>query len=457
MEDFRDVFDFIDGNRDLYLSWLYDACRIPSVSAQNTGIGEMAGFLEGFFRERLGTEAEILQSGGYPFVTAGVEGDVPRTILFYNHYDVQPVDPIDEWESDPFEPVERDGRIYARGAADNKGSMFARLCAVHAWRGTRGSLPLGVKFFYEGEEEIGSPNLGIATEKYPSKISCDAMLWEGGSRDIGGALHVALGVKGLAYFELRLRTANQDQHSSLAPIIPNAAWRMVRALSTIKDEDDKILIDGFYDDVRETGPEDKFFLNNMTFQEEDTKKFAGIDGFLGGVSGYELKERLLYWPTANIAGFVSGYGGPGSKTILPAEAVVKMDFRLVPDMSGERVYDLLRRHLESRGFGDIEVEMLSTKPPYRTNPDDPFVRTVIDCARDVYGVYPAVYRNMAGTTGMYDFCTAVGAPAVLVGVFNEDSRLHAPNENIFVEDYILGIKMVAAVMGRYALQGRDSG
>jgi acetylornithine deacetylase/succinyl-diaminopimelate desuccinylase-like protein len=398
----------------------------------------------------------LLPSGGYPFVAAELSGKSKNTILFYNHYDVQPVDPVDEWESDPFEPTLKGDRLFGRGVADNKGSLFARLCAVHAWQRTRGTLPLNLKFFYEGEEEIGSFNLDKATTLYPSKITCDAMLWEGCSRDVGGSLHVGLGVKGLAYFELRLRTAKQDQHSSMAGIIPNAAWRMIWALSTIKDENDNILIDGFFDDVQEISSDDRYYLDNMIFQEEETRKFAGIDRFIGGMTGYDLKECLLYRPTANIAGFVSGYGGIGGKTVLPAVAAVKMDFRLVPNMSGERVLELLKNHLKRRGYGDIEVTMLSNKPPYRTNPDDPFVRVVIDCAKDVYGIYPAVYRNLSGTTGMYDFCTAIGSPAVLVGVSNEDSRLHAPNENIFIEDYMLGIKMIAAVMSEYASKGNNA-
>jgi acetylornithine deacetylase/succinyl-diaminopimelate desuccinylase-like protein len=282
------------------------------------------------------------------------------------------------------------------------------------------------------------------------------MLWEGGSRDVGGPLHVGLGVKGLAYFELRLKTAKQDMHSAMAGIAPNAAWRMIHALSTIKNERGDVLMEGFSDDMVEITEEDKFFLENMTFQEEEMKKFSGVKQFNGGLTGYALKEQLLYKPTANIAGFVSGYGGPGGKTVLPASVVVKMDFRLVPNMTGEKIFGLLKRHLAKHGFEDIEVEMLSSKPPYRTDPHDPFVQTVIECANAVYGIYPAVYRNLAGTTGMYDFCTALGAPAVLIGVSNEDSRQHAPNENMFIDDYMAGIKMVAAVMGQYAAAGKQS-
>jgi acetylornithine deacetylase/succinyl-diaminopimelate desuccinylase-like protein len=456
MENMKDIFDFIENNKEKYLSWLYDAVRIPSISAHGTGVQEMSEHLRSFFKTELEIPAELIPSPGFPFLAADLRGDTDKTILFYNHYDVQPVDPVDEWESDPFEPIVKDGRVFARGISDNKGSLFARLCAVHAWRKVRGGVPIGVKFFYEGEEETGSPHLNDVPKLYPSRIQCDAMLWEGGSRDVGGPLHVGLGVKGLAYFELRLKTAKQDMHSAMAGIAPNAAWRMVHALSTIKNERGDVLMEGFSDDMVEITEEDKFFLENMTFQEEEMKKFSGVKQFNGGLTGYALKEQLLYKPTANIAGFVSGYGGPGGKTVLPASVVVKMDFRLVPNMTGEKIFDLLKRHFAKHGFEDIEVEMLSSKPSYRTDPHDPFVQTVIECANAVYGIYPAVYRNLAGTTGMYDFCTALGAPAVLIGVSNEDSRQHAPNENMFIDDYVAGIKMVAAVMGQYAAAGKQS-
>lgn len=445
----QDIFDYIKNNRERYLGWLYEACRIPSVSTEGRCMEEMASHLVSFLREHLGIRAEMLPSGGYPFVCGEMDGVSPRTILFYNHYDVQPVEPIEEWESDPFEPTVRDGRIYGRGTSDNKGSLFARLCALHAYKQVRGALPLRVKIFFEGEEEIGSPSLAEAPVRYLERIRCDGMLWEGESKDVGGPLHISLGVKGLAYFQLTVRTAPHDLHSAEAGIVPNPAWRLVWALSTIKDENERILIDGFYDDIERDTEEDRFFLENMTYPEEDAKKHYGIRDFLGGIKGYDLKHRLLYEPTANICGIVSGYTAAGSKTIVPASASAKLDFRLVPNMRASRVQERLRRHLDKHGFHDIDVELLSGKPPYRTDPSDPLVRSVISCAERVYGMYPAVYRNMSGTTSMYDFCTAIGAPAVLVGVANEDSRAHAPNENIFVEDYISGIKMIAAVLGDY--------
>ena len=194
----NDIFEFIEHNKEKYLNWLYEAVRIPSVSAHGTGVQEMAEHLRGFFESELDLSAELIPSPGFPFLAAELRGDTEKTILFYNNYDVQPVDPLDEWESDPFEPVVKNGRVFARGISDNKGSLFARLCAVHAWRNVRGTVPVGVKFFYEGEEETGSPHLNSVPKLYPSKIHCDAMLWEGGSRDVGGPLHVGLGVKGLA-------------------------------------------------------------------------------------------------------------------------------------------------------------------------------------------------------------------------------------------------------------------
>lgn len=459
--DYKDIFGFIENNRELYLEWFYEACRIPSVSTEGRCMEEMATHLDAFLRERLGVESTILPSGGYPFVcselpgTANASKKAKKTILFYNHYDVQPVEPLEEWETEPFTPTVRDGRVWGRGTADNKGSMFARLCALHAWRAVRGELPLDVKLFFEGEEEIGSPHLCEGPVRYPERIACDGMLWEGESKDVGGPLHIALGVKGLTYFQLNVRTAPHDLHSAEAGIVPNPAWRLVWALSTIKDENERILIEGFYDEIEKITEEDRFFLDHMPYPEEDAKRHYGIRDFLGGLSGYDLKARLLYEPTANICGIVSGYTAPGSKTIVPALASAKLDFRLVPHMRAEKVAVLLRRHLDKHGFSDIEIELLSGKPPYRTDPADPLVKSVISCAEAVYGCYPAVYRNMSGTTSMYDFCTAIGAPAVLVGVANEDSRAHAPNENIFVEDYISGIKLIAAVLGEYARSGVD--
>jgi len=444
------VYRYIDEHRDDYLAWLFEACAQPSISAQNRGMEEMACLVKRYL-DGLGAETQLVTTKGYPFVY-GETGDAPsgRTISFYNHYDVQPVEPLDEWESDPFKPEIREGRIFGRGTADNKGNLVARLCAVHAWQQVHGALPLKVKFVFEGEEEVGSPHLEDFAKNHPEKVETGGFLWEGGSRTVGGPVHVALGAKGMCYVELSVQTAEHDLHSMTAAIVKNPAWRLVWALAALKGEDERILIDGFYDDVAPVGDLDRKYIEELEFDEEAAKRHYGIGGFLQGLAGYPLKERFLCGPTCNIAGILSGYTGPGGKTVLPSKASVKMDLRLVPDQNPQKVLKQLRSHLDAHGFGDIKIQVHSWKPPFRTDPEHVLAKTVINAVKKVYGHEPAVWRNLAGTSPIHDLCRDGNYGAVQVGVANEDSRAHAPNENIFVEDFIEGIKLVACVMNDFA-------
>ena len=400
-----------------------------------------------FYLQKVGATTELIPTQGYPFVYGFLPSSgALRTISFYNHYDVQPVEPLEEWESEPFTPEVREGRLYGRGTADNKGNLIARICAVHAWQQVYGTLPLNVKFVYEGEEEIGSPNLEFFAESHPNKVATDGFLWEGGSRTVGGPVHVSLGAKGMCYVELTIRTAHSDLHSMTASIVENPAWRLVWALSTLKNQQERVLIEGFYDRVSPVSALDRKYIEEMEYDEEGSKKIYGIDHFLMNSQGYELKERFLCSPTCNIAGIVSGYIQKGRKTVLPAVASVKLDLRLVPDQDPQEILKLLRAHLDRHGFQDIEMEVRSWKRPFRTNPEHPLAGTVIRAVEKVYGSPPTVYRNLAGTSPIYDLCSRGNLGAVQVGVANEDSRAHAPNENIFVQDYYDGIKLVAQVL-----------
>ena len=444
------IFSYIDDHQGEYLDWLLEACAQPSISAEGTGMREMAEKAQDYLR-KLGAKVELLPTGGYPFVYGVLAAPgAKRTLSFYNHYDVQPPEPLEEWESPPFAPEIRDGRLYGRGTADNKGNLIARICAVHAWQQVYGTLPLNVRFVYEGEEEIGSPNLKYFAEKYPDKVLTDGFLWEGGSRTVGGPVHVALGAKGMCYVELKVRTAPSDLHSMTAGIIKNPAWRLVWALNTLKDANENILIDGFYNNVMPVGELDRKYIAAMDYDEEGAKRNYGVDGFLMDLHGYDLKERYLCQPTCNIAGILSGYTGKGGKTVLPAVASVKMDLRLVPDQDPEEILRLLRTHLDRHGFHDIEIEVHSWKRPFRTDPGHPLASTVIRAVEKVYGHTPTVYRNLAGTSPIHDLCSEANLGAVQVGIANEDSRAHAPNENIFLQDYFDGIKLVAQVIHDFA-------
>ncbi|KYD10026.1 hypothetical protein B4102_2439 [Heyndrickxia sporothermodurans] len=443
------VFQYIDDHADMYIDWLIEACNQPSVSAQNRGMLEMKELVKRFLKN-INVEVEELTTDGYPIIYGELGKSHGKTLTFYNHYDVQPEDPIDQWQSDPFKASIREGKIFARGVADNKGNLIARICAVHAYQQVYGTLPINLKFIFEGEEEVGSPHLEFFANEHPDKLQTDGIIWEGGSREVESKRpHVGLGVKGICYVELVCKGANMDLHSSEAAIIENPAWRLIWALSTLKNEQEEILIEGFYDDIVPLSELDKKFIGSMIYDEGATKKLYGIDSFLKNVSGDILKERLTAEPTCTICGIESGYIGEGSKTVLPSIAKVKLDFRLVPNQSPEKIAKLLRNHLDKHGYSDIEINQGHGLHPFNTNPKDPFVQTVLESIQEVYEEPPVILRNLAGSSPMYKMLKNTDIPAVQIGVANLQSNYHAPNENIFVEDYIQGIKATAAVIKNF--------
>jgi acetylornithine deacetylase/succinyl-diaminopimelate desuccinylase-like protein len=440
---------YVDANAERFIAELQEVCRQPSISAQNVGLEEMARIaLERL--TRVGAEARLIQVKGAPPVVYGEVGKGARRLMIYNHYDVQPPEPLELWESDPFDPQIRQGALYARGASDNKGNLMARLQAIEAWQTTRGELPLRVTFVVEGEEEIGSPHLGQFVAEHRELVEgADGCLWESGYKDPTGRLVITLGLKGIMYVELRARGAVRDLHSSWGTIVPNPAWRLVWALASLKDEQDHITLDGLMDHVAEPSPEEMEMLAAIPFEEEELKADYGIPGFIRNLSGLELLRKHFYGPTCTICGFETGYTGPGSKTVLPHEAMVKVDFRLVPDLTPELVMDLLRKHLDRRGFTDVEIVDLSGVRPAKPDPQAPIVRAAVEAARAVYGGEPVVYPLMAGSGPMYTLCQGLGIPAFSAGVGHAASNIHAPNENIRLTDYIEGIKYIGELIRRF--------
>jgi acetylornithine deacetylase/succinyl-diaminopimelate desuccinylase-like protein len=445
----QDIFNHIDRHAAEYVERLRALCRQPSIAAQNVGMEETAEMVMALLR-KVSTDVRLLPTAGFPVVYGSVPGRSAKTLSLYNHYDVQPPDPLQLWGSEPFAADVRDGRIWARGVADNKGNLVARVCAVEAYEKVRGELPLGIKFVVEGEEEIGSPNLPDFAEANAELLAADGCIWEAGYKDTQGRPEIYLGVKGILYVELRASGANIDLHSSWATVVPNPIWRLIWALNSLKDADERILIPGFYDPVREPTPEEIEALERMGFDEDGQRRQLGLDQFLGGRTGIPLLVKHIFQPTCNVCGIGGGYEGPGSKTVLPNRAMLKIDFRLVPDQDPYQVYEQLRGHLDAQGFDDIEIEVLGPEFPARTPMDDPLVGVVVDTARRVYGVEPVVYPLTAGTGPMYELCQKFGMPAVSTGVGNAESNNHAPNENVVIEDYIQGIKHIATIIESYA-------
>lgn len=452
MPDLEPVFAWIDAQREAAIADLQRYCRQPSIAAQGVGMEEMAAIVAADLRE-LGAETVLVATGGYPVAVGRLNGDSPRRVMIYNHYDVQPPEPLEEWRTPPFEAAIQDGVLYARGVADNKGNVVARMWAARAWLAVHRSLPCGVTFVFEGEEEVGSPHLGDFAAANRALLQADACLWEAGYREPNGSLALYAGLKGMLYVELRSRTVAYDLHSGNANLAPNAAWRLVQTLHSLRDEQGRVLIPGFYEDVRPPSERDLELMRQSPIDAQATMKAWGVDRLLGpSQDPVDLTVQSLFEPTCNIAGIWGGYSGPGTKTVLPATAGAKIDFRLVPDQDPDLILASLRSYLADKGFSDVEVvAMEGTEWPAQSPVETPLMEALARAARTVYGKEPRIVPRIAGTGPMEQLCQRYGLPAVGgAGVGNSNSRVHAPNENVRLEDFVLGIKHVAAMLAEFA-------
>ena len=425
-------------------------CHQPSVAAQHYGIQECAELLASQLRER-GFSVRILPSGGSPVVVADAPGRSSKTMLLYNHYDVQPAEPLDLWTTPPFEPDIRDGKFFARGSGDDKGHIFCRLAALDAFKAVTGEYPCHIRFIIEGEEEIGSPHLPSFIEQNTDILKGDACLWEFGSVDYEDRPELYLGMRGICYVELRVKTAKLDAHSGLAgSIFPNAAWRLVWALNTLKDQDERILIPGFYENIVPPSERDLAMLAAQPDEEKELKETYGIGGFLKGLTGVELRREAVFVPTCTICGVTTGYQGPGSKTVLPAEASAKVDFRLVPDQDPTDIVAKLRKHLDAHGFSDIDIHQHGGGKPARVNPDDPFIAICTETAEEVYGKKVTIAPIIGGSGPMHPFVHVLKVPIGAAGLGYPGGRAHAPDENFRLDDFVKGARHTARILARFS-------
>ena len=333
------VYAYIDSHTDVFVESLVKLVKQPSVSAKGEGIQECAELVEKMMLETGLSTKTLYEEKGNPVVYGEIKPQKSdRTLLFYDHYDVQPAEPLEKWMCKPFSGKIINGKIYGRGASDNKGNFVSRLKAIQALLEVTGNVPVNIKFFVEGEEEIGSPHLEPIIKRYKDLFSADAAIWESGGTDRRGRPNLYLGLKGVLSVELRASGASRDVHSANAPIIPNAAWRLLRALNLLKDKEENILIEGFHKNVLPPSSQEIGCLKDIPFEEEETKKELGLKEFLQNKSGLEALRTLLYQPTCTINGFVSGYTEKGSKTVLPHEASAKLDFRLVPNQNSTEIF-----------------------------------------------------------------------------------------------------------------------
>ena len=430
-------------------------CAIPSEAGDTVALLAAASWITERL-QRLPAIVDVVEKDGAPPLVVGELG-AGRTLLAVQHYDVQPAVPLELWTSPAYQPEVRDGRLYARGASDNKGELMARIWAVEAYLATFGDLPCRLRFLIQGEEEGGGANFGPLLDMRPGLREADGVLSEGGEIDGHGRPVVYGGVRGMASFELVCRTIAYDAHSSLANLLPNAASRLVMALSTFWDAEGVPRIEGLDDAVRRPTAADTAILAATPTEEiDDLFPVYGIGRLVAGRRGAEALEVLTFGTTCNLQGLWSGYTGPGGKTITPAEGHARLDIRLVPSQDPDAVLEAVRRHLAGHGFADIEVIASDENyPAWWTPSDDPIIAAAIRASEAVLGTTAVQLLSAPGTEPLWDVCAAGNLPAVSLGASDDDARMHAPDESWSLAGAALAAQMTARFLDEFAAIKED--
>lgn len=442
---------FLEANLERYMNQTIQLCAQPSVSARNEGVEE-CGDLVARILEAHGFEVQKFQGYGSPIIVGRARGRSSRTLLFYNHYDVQPPEPLELWDSPPFQPEIRDGVLYARGAKDDKGEFMARLAAVDAARAAGGGeLPCGVLFVVEGQEEVGSPHIARFVEDHRELLKADGSIWEEGGINHEERPGTSLGRRGILAVELEVQTLSRDAHSGNGHLLPNAAWRLVRVLASLKDPNERILIPGFYDAVKPISDLDLELFAKMADSEAYLRETFGVREFVGGLSGIE-QRKAVFNPTCNIQGITTGYQGEGNKTVIPAKASVKLDFRLVPAQDPTDILAKLRAHLDAQGFDDVRITYTDYMFPAKSEADHPFVQLAARAAAEVYPKPYQLIPMTGGSSPVYAFAGPLGnIPVIDAGVgFGINNRTHSPNENVRLKDFHNAARHIARIVEGFA-------
>ena len=440
-----DIFAYIDARSENYIRRLIDYARHPAISAQNRGIAEVSGMLVDMLAG-LGMVAEAVPTAGHPMVLARYEaGPEMPTILLYGHYDVQPPEPLELWKSPPFEPTIRDGRIWGRGLGDNKGQHFAQILAIEAHLVVSGRLPCNVILLLEGEEEIGSPHIADFVRTHADRLRADLVVTADGGRHQSGLPLILYGVRGVFSFELRARTGSRDAHSgNYGGVMPNAVWKLVHLLASMKTPAGEITIAGLADPVRAATATERAAIARLPDDMPAYMKEAGLTE-LDAPRDRPLFDRLMFHPTLTINGLHGGYGGPGPKTVLPSEAVAKCDIRLVEAMTVEQVRTCVAEHVK-KFAPDVEFVPQGGMQPSRTSMDSPWRAVLREAVVQAQGIEPLELPSMGGSLPDYVFTKILGVDAFVVPYANFDEANHAPNENLRIDCFLAGIRTGAALL-----------
>ncbi|MCM2533272.1 dipeptidase [Neobacillus pocheonensis] len=445
--------ELLSKNHHKNVEELKDLLRIPSISSLSEYKGDIqkaASWISDKLKNIGMEHVEIIQTKGHPIIYADwLHQENAPTVLVYGHYDVQPVDPVKLWETPPFEPDIRDEKIFARGATDDKGQMFLHIKAVETLLETDGKLPVNIKFCIEGEEEIGSPHLPMFLSENHEKMSCDVVVISDSDMWDKGVPAITYSLRGLCALEVSLKTANSDLHSGMfGGGVQNANHILVQMLSTLHDEEGKVNVTHFYDDVVELTEFEKEQIKALGFDEEKLKKSLGLTELTGGEHNYPYPVRISSRPTLEINGLWGGFQGEGTKTVIPNEAHAKITCRLVHNQQPEKIQGLIKKHLEenaSKGC-TVEVSLGDTGNPFLTPIDSPMIQKAALAYQNVYGKSPVYKREGGSIPIVSDFSHSLNAPVVLMGFGLPDENLHAPNEHFNLENFDKGILTICTFL-----------
>lgn len=439
------VLKYLEENREQLMDRLFTFLQIPSISTDSkykNDVKKTAQFVYDYLEEIGFHNVEIMETEGHPLVYAEwLELEDAPTVLFYGHYDVQPVDPLDEWISDPFEPEIRDGRIFARGASDDKGQLFMHLAVFEAMMKTEGKLPLNVKVCIEGEEEIGSENLYDVLQKYKDKFAADFVTISDSGMVENNQPTILYGLKGFTGLEVTVKGPNQDLHSGMyGGAVRNPIMALSHILASMKNEEEQITVEGFYEDVVDLTEKERKLMDEV--KGENYIETTGVPETVSEL-GYSAKEHTMARPTFEINGIYGGYQGEGTKTIIPASATAKITCRLVPNQDPEKIQQLLKAHIEKvkpKGVEvDVKLEKLSARA-YVVDIDHPLIQKAAKCYEKAFGK-ETVFVRMGGSIPVVEWLDEIyHIPIILLGFGTPEDRLHSPNESFPLDSFDKGMK-----------------
>ncbi|HWZ31608.1 MAG TPA: dipeptidase [Bryobacteraceae bacterium] len=447
---------FVEKNKDRFLEELKDFLRIPSISTlpeHAPDVQRAAGFVADSLRTAGLENVEIIPTAKHPLVYADwLHAPGKPTVLCYGHYDVQPPDPLELWTSPPFEPTLRDGNLYARGSADDKGQMYMHVKAVEALRAVNGTLPVNLKFLIEGEEEIGGESVAKYVAENATKLKADVALVSDTALYAEGIPTLCIGLRGLIYTEIEARGPSRDLHSGLyGGTVPNAVFALAELVSKLKDPSGRIMIPGMYGDVQQPSAAEKQSWSTLPFNEQEFLKNEVGAKALTGEKGYTVLEKVWARPTLEIHGIAGGFTGAGAKTVIPARATAKVSMRLVPNQDPDKILAAFKKFVRENTPAGVETEVrvLSSGPAIMVNPDHPAIDVAARAFKDILGRDTVFVRSGGSIPIVGDFAKHLGIPTILMGFGLPDDGLHSPNEKYKLSNYYSGIMTIAHFFEEY--------